>query len=191
MRLILASASPRRRELLAAAGWAFVVDPVDADERRLPGEPPARYVERVARLKASMGQSRHPEDAVLAADTSVVVGQDVLGKPEGAGQAATMLACLSGRSHEVLTGVALARRGEVVARVTETRVWFEPLTPEEIGWYVASGEPFGKAGGYAIQGLASRFISRIEGSYANVVGLPVADVLQLLRNAGLEEQFAG
>ena len=190
MQLILASASPRRRELLAAAGWSFVVDPVDADERRHPGEPPASYVERVARLKAAIGQSRHPEDAVLAADTCVVAGEDVLGKPEGQAQAAAMLKRLSGQSHTVLTGVALAWRGTVAAAVTETCVWFERLTPEEIDWYVASGEPFDKAGGYAIQGLASRFISRIEGSYANVVGLPVADVLHLLRNAGLEEQTA-
>lgn len=184
VRLILASASPRRRELLRAAGIDFVVDPVDVDERRLEGEPAAVYVERLARLKATAVAARHPDAAALGADTTVVVDDAVLEKPVDVADAAAMLGRLSGRSHDVLTGFALVWQGTVASAVERTRVWVEPLSDADIRWYVGTGEPLGKAGGYAIQGLASRFIPRIEGSYTNVVGLPVAAVLQLFRATG-------
>jgi septum formation protein len=183
MRIVLASASPRRRELLAAAGWSFDVDAADVDERRLAGEPPDAYVARVAQLKAEAVAVRHPDAAVLGADTVVVVGGDVLGKPRDAEDAARMLRRLSARAHDVLTGVALASNGRVQARAARTAVWMDSLSADDIADYVASGEPMDKAGAYAIQGLASRFVTRIDGSYSNVVGLPVALVWQLLREA--------
>jgi nucleoside triphosphate pyrophosphatase len=173
MVIVLASASPRRRQLLADAGYEYEVAPVDVDERRRPGEAPARYVERVADLKARAGAAAHPGRVVLAADTAVVVDNEVLGKPIDTADAARMLRRLSGRAHDVLTGLVVVGQG-TVGLVESTRVWFMPLSADDIAWYVASGEPMGKAGAYAIQGLASRFIPRIEGSYSNVVGLPVA-----------------
>lgn len=181
MRLVLASASPRRRDLLDAAGIAYDVHPVDVDESRQDGEGAAAYVERVAREKARAGAAAHPERVVLAADTTVVVDGDVLGKPAGDAEATQMLRRLSGRSHEVLTGVAIASNGHIVSAVERTAVWVSELSEQDIQDYVASGEPAGKAGAYAIQGLASRFIPRIDGSYTNVVGLPVAKVVDLLR----------
>ena len=188
MRLILASASARRRELLAAAGVPFVVDAADIDERRYPGEPAHEYARRVAVTKAHMVSQRHPFDIVLGADTVVLVESEVLGKPTTPEDAAGMLAKLSGRAHDVLTGVAIEWPGGTRSLVENTRVWFADLDAEQIRWYVASGEPMDKAGGYAIQGLASRFVTRIEGSYSNVVGLPVAAVLQILRANGLGPQ---
>jgi septum formation protein len=185
MRLILASASARRVELLAAAGLTFHQDAADTDERRMPGELPEAYVARVALAKAEEGHIRHPHDLVLGADTVVVVDADVLGKPASDIEAAEMLARLSGRSHDVLTGVAVAWTGGHRVIVVRTRVWFTVLSEAEINWYVRSGEPRDKAGAYAIQGLASRFVPRIDGSYSNVVGLPLAEVLQLLRETGL------
>ena len=188
MRLVLASASPRRRELLAAAGLPFVVDPAEIDEGRQPGEAPDKYARRVAVDKAHAVSQRHPADIVLGADTVVVVDDVLLGKPATADEAAGMLARLSGRAHDVLTGVAVRWPGGSRSAVETTRVWFAGLDPDEIRWYAASGEPMDKAGGYAIQGLASRFVTRIEGSYSNVVGLPVAAVLQILKENGLEPQ---
>ena len=194
MALVLASASPRRAELLRAAGYTFDVHPVDVDESRTPDEAPDAYVRRVALAKADAAAALFPDDVVLAADTTVALGdpeqpeQDesvmprvILAKPADAGQAADMLRRLSGRVHEVLTGVALAAGPRGMTFVESTRVWFERLSEEDIAWYVASGEPMDKAGAYAIQGLASRFIPRIEGSYTNVVGLPVARVDAALR----------
>jgi septum formation protein len=187
MRLILASGSPRRRELLLAAGFAFDVSAVEVDERRTNGEAPAAYVERLARAKAhaAAAAQRDPDTAVLGADTVVVVDDEVLGKPRDEVDATRMLRLLSGRSHEVLTGVAVIGQGGTVSRVERTTVWFAPLSDRDIAWYVASGEPMDKAGAYAIQALASRFIPRIEGSYTNVVGLPVTTVVELLEKAGL------
>ena len=185
MRLVLASASPRRRDLLAAAGFAFDVEPAEVDETRRPDEPATTYVARVAREKAASVAVRHPERPVLAADTAVVVGDAVLGKPADPADATRMIELLSGRVHQVVTGLALALGGQVFAEVEQTAVWLSKLSADEIRWYVASGEPMDKAGAYAIQGLASRFIPRIEGSYSNVVGLPVATLLQILRRAGL------
>ncbi|MEW6319941.1 MAG: Maf family protein [Acidobacteriota bacterium] len=180
--LILASRSPRRAELLAAAGIPFEMAAADVDERVLPGESPERHVARLAAEKAAVVHARLGRGPVLGADTVVVVDDEILGKPVDASEAAAMLGRLSGRGHDVLTGVCLlAAGGERVAEVARTRVWFAPMTRAEIEAYVATGEPMDKAGAYAIQGLASRYVERIDGSYTNVVGLPVAVVYRLLR----------
>jgi septum formation protein len=189
--VILASASPRRAELLRAAGIPFQVEPAEIDETRLPGETAEIYVRRVAEAKATAVGGRFPARSVLAADTTVVVESDVLGKPADGRDAARMLGLLSGRVHEVITAVTLlGRDGSQPDRALRTEVaatWvtFVPLSEAEIAWYVASGEPADKAGAYAIQGLASRFVSRIEGSYSNVVGLPIERVYQMCTAAGL------
>ncbi|MBI4886820.1 MAG: septum formation inhibitor Maf [Acidobacteria bacterium] len=187
MRLILASASPRRAELLRAAGIAFDVMPAGVDEALLPGETPEEHVRRLAGAKARAVAARAGGRPVLAADTVVVVGDQILGKPEGDDDARRMLRLLSGRAHDVLTGVTLVWGvpEACLSEVATTTVEFGPLSEAEIGWYVASGEPADKAGAYAIQGLASRFVTRIEGSYSNVVGLPVALVHKLCTRAGL------
>lgn len=179
--LVLASASPRRRELLEAAGWGVEVRPADLDESRLPGEPAAGYVLRLACAKARAIAPQAGSACVLGADTTVALGDELLAKPADEAEARAMLARLSGRAHEVLTGVCLIDRGVEAAAVETTRVEFAPLSAEEIDAYVASGEPEGKAGAYAIQGRAACFIPRIEGSYSNVVGLPLALVYQLWR----------
>lgn len=181
VRLILASQSPRRAELLASAGFAFDVDPADVDETPRDGEPPAAYAERLARDKAAVVAARHPARIVLAADTIVVRDGRTFGKPADRADAARMLEALAGGDHDVLTAVAIARNGDIASHVETTRVTFAPLTPDEVAWYVASGEADDKAGAYAIQGLAARFIARIEGSYSNVVGLPVAAVHRMLK----------
>ena len=202
MRLILASASPRRAELLRAAGYAFDVVVADIDETLRDGEAPAMYVRRLAADKsaaawtsiASLHDRRRPrtdgpakaghdEDddrIVLGADTTVVVDDEILAKPRDDADAAAMLRRPSGRVHEVLTGVSVRGNGFELGQVETTRVHVAPLTDEEVAWYVATGEGRDKAGAYAIQGFASRFIPRIEGSYSNVVGLPVACVRGLL-----------
>lgn len=179
-RIILASQSPRRAELLRAAGIDFEVRAADVDEALRDGESPHDYVRRLAIEKARAVTAADTE-VVLAADTTVVVDEHILAKPADRGDAARMLRLLAGREHEVLTGVCVRRGGQVDARIAATRVEFLPMTDEEIAWYVASGEPTDKAGAYAIQGLASRFISGIDGSYSNVVGLPVALVYEMLR----------
>jgi septum formation protein len=168
--------------LLAAAGILCDVDPVDVDEAPLAGEAPADYVRRVARLKVEAAAARHPRRLVLAADTTVVVDGEILGKPADDRDAARMLARLSGAAHQVLTAVALAGGGHLALEVESTTVWMDVLSVDDIAWYVSTGEPRDKAGAYAIQGLASRFIPRIEGSYTNVVGLPVATVARLLQS---------
>ena len=186
MHLILASTSPRRAELLRAAGYTFDVLPVDIDERVRAGETPRDYVRRLAAEKSAAAWDivRLKPDAmgaiVLGADTAVVVDDQILGKPRDDGEAASMLRQLSGRRHEVLTGVSLRSRGGERGFIGATGVYMMELRDEDIAWYVASGEGRDKAGAYAIQGLASRFIPGIDGSYANVVGLPVADVSLLL-----------
>jgi septum formation protein len=180
MRLILASASPRRAELLRAAGFEFDVVTVDVDETPRDAEPPATYVRRLAAEKSAA--ARAASDAViLGADTTVVVDGEILGKPLDDDDAARMLRRLSGRRHEVLTGISLRQGAYEVGRVETTVVDVAPLSDADVVWYVASGEGRDKAGAYAVQGLASRFIRRIEGSYANVVGLPVAAVFELMR----------
>ena len=178
--LILASQSPRRSELLRAAGLDFVVRPVDIDESVHPGEAPDRYVVRVAQKKA-LASSLADGDIVLAADTTVAVGTEILLKPRDAADARDMLEKLSGRCHEVYTGVCLRTSGCVITESACTRVWFAPLSAAEIDEYVRSNEPMDKAGAYAIQGLASRYIQRIDGSYSNVVGLPVELVCRMLK----------
>jgi len=185
MRLVLASASPRRRALLAEAGLAFDVAGVDIDETPRPGEAPQEYVSRLAREKALAARAQHPTAAVLGADTTVVLGDEIFGKPADDADAKRMLDRLSGRSHDVLTGVALVWPGGERVAIDRTAVWFRTLSSSDIEHYVASGEPRDKAGAYAIQGLAGRFVERIDGSHSNVVGLPMAVVLQLLRDAGL------
>lgn len=184
VQLVLASASPRRRELLAQAGLPVIIRPANIPEAPTPGESPAAYVARLAREKAQAVPAS-PHEAILAADTTVVAGQDILEKPADAPAARRMLMQLSATRHEVLTGVCLGWQGQLFEHVERTVVEFAALTPTEIDWYVASGEPFDKAGGYGIQGLASRYISRIEGCFFNVVGLPVPRVYQMLKQARL------
>ena len=182
MRLILASASPRRAELLRAAGYEFDVVVADVDESLRNGESPSAYVRRLAAAKSAavMENRELTPTIVLGADTTVVVDDEILAKPRDEADAAAMLRRLSGRRHEVLTGVSLRRGAYEVGRVESTSVYVAELTDEEIAWYVATGEGRDKAGAYAIQGFASRFIPRVEGSYSNVVGLPVACVRELL-----------
>jgi septum formation protein len=182
-RVVLASASPRRAELLQAAGIQFEVLPAHVDETPRPGEAPAIYVRRIAEAKATAVASRTNGRIVLAADTTVVVDDEILGKPESDDDAKRMLRLLSGRAHEVVTGVTLMSNGASSTRVESTTVEFAPLTDEEIAWYVDTGEPRDKAGAYAIQGYASRFVTRINGSYSNVVGLPISLVYELLKTA--------
>jgi len=182
--LVLASASPRRRELLTQAGYAFTVRPAHIPEDPRPGEDPIAYVVRLAREKAE-AVFRGLADSgavVLGADTTVTIDGQILGKPEGAEDAARMLRMLSGRTHRVITGVAVVTEGsaEVAAEVTAVR--FLSLSDEEIAEYVATGEPLDKAGAYAIQGRAAKWIPRIEGCYFNVVGLPLALVATMLES---------
>ena len=187
MRLILASASPRRADLLREAGIDIEVRPANVDESVAPGERPEIYVRRVAEAKGRAISAQMPGRVVLAADTAVVVDTEILGKPTGPEDAERMLRLLSGRSHLVVSGVCLLMDGQPVAdtEVEVTVVEFAGLSPAEIAWYVASGESMDKAGGYGIQGRASRFVTRIAGSYSNVVGLPIAVVYRMCTKAGL------
>jgi septum formation protein len=178
--LLLASKSPRRREILESAGIPFEVRPPDVLESRYAEEPAEDYVRRLAREKAEAVRAS-PEDVVLGADTVVALDQQLLEKPKDAGDARRMLRLLSGRDHVVITGVCVRSAHRVVVDLERTIVQFTPLSEEEIERYVASGEPMDKAGAYAIQGLASKFIVRVEGCYFNVVGLPVAKVYRILR----------
>jgi len=166
--------------LLTAAGISFEVLAADVDETPHPNEAPAAYVERLAIEKARAVLALRPGARVLGADTTVTIDGEILGKPVDEADALRMLRLLNGRPHEVHTGVALASASGVRSAVDTTRVWFAPMTDEDISWYVSTGEPIDRAGAYAIQGLASRFIPRIEGSYSNVVGLPVALVSSIL-----------
>lgn len=181
--LVLASASPRRRELLEQLGVRFTCDPADIDESRRPGETPAVYVERMAREKASRVASRYTEvdRAVLAADTVVVLDDEVLGKPVDHFDGLAMLAMLSGRSHLVLTAVCLQRGDRTSCELVATDVEFIQLTRALCEAYLATDEPWDKAGSYGIQGLAGAFVRSIRGSYSNVVGLPLCETWQLLR----------
>ncbi len=189
--LVLASQSPRRQELLRNAGIEFVVQPADVEETRLSHESPREFAERAARDKARAVARMRPADVVLGADTVVVVDGTVLGKPRDAAAAARMLRLLSGRAHQVITGVCVIGPRETPKAKRKTRfedvrsetttVYFQPLTEENIAFYIAHGEPMDKAGAYAIQGIASRWIPRIEGCYFNVVGLPVPLVWRMLR----------
>src|SRR5215210_4015052 len=177
---VLASGSPRRRELLARLGVRFTVRAADIDETPRPGEAPDVYVLRLAEEKARA--AARPGELVLAADTTVVVDGEILGKPVDDADAARMLRLLAGREHEVLTGVAVVEMEpeRLVSAVERTLVRMAPLSPEEIAWYVATGEPRDKAGAYAIQELGSLFVAGVVGNQSNVVGLPVPVVYRLL-----------
>ncbi len=186
MKLYLASQSPRRRELLAQLGYQFDCLVTNVDETRQPGESAGDYVTRLAEEKASAGlaalQSGADSDMlVLGADTIVVVDEQVLEKPEDQQDAARMMQLLSGRSHQVMTAIALASSKGCVSQKVETRVSFRDLTDDEILAYWQTGEPADKAGGYGIQGIAGKFVSRIDGSYSAVVGLPLMETDQLIR----------
>lgn len=186
--LVLASASPRRRELLTQAGFVFSVHPAHIPEDPLPGEEPIAYVTRLARQKAEavfteLSAAGSQEGlAVLGADTTVTLDGHILAKPEDAADAARMLRLLSGRTHRVITGVAVAAAGRVEVAAEVTAVRFLTLSEEEIAAYIATGEPMDKAGAYAIQGGAAKWIPRIEGCYFNVVGLPVALTCSMLES---------
>ena len=202
--LVLASASPRRQDLLQSAGISFVVQPADVDETPLANESARECAERLAREKALAVWKERPNDLVLGADTVVVVDQTMLAKPADTDDAARMLRMLSGRVHQVITGVCLVAAGRNGRRARNigagtrpeiqdaeertdsetTLVTMSSISDQEIRDYVATGEPMDKAGAYAIQGIASRWIPRIEGDYSNVVGLPVALVYRMLRDAG-------
>lgn len=182
--LILASSSPRRAELLRAAGINFTVRAADIDETIRPNELPRDYVVRLSREKARA--VARDNELTLGADTTVVINGEIAGKPVDAEDAERMLRALSGRWHEVLTGVTLARADQILSAIASTRVKLAHLSDAEINWYVSTGEPMDKAGAYAIQGYASLFVERIEGSYSNVVGLPVQLAYQLARQMGVE-----
>jgi septum formation protein len=194
-RLVLASASPRRQELLRNAGIAFEVCPANIPEDPLPGESPRAHAERLAREKARTVSTQYPHDLILGADTIVAIENEILGKPRDEQDAARMLHLLSGRIHQVITGVCLLGpdlrtenrapgTGFEDTRSELTNVTMAELTAEDINAYIATREPMDKAGGYAIQGVASRWIPQIEGDYFNVVGLPVALVYRMLKEHG-------
>jgi septum formation protein len=179
--LILASQSPRRSEILESASIPFQTRPANVDESLLPNETAWDYVARLAEAKA-LAARRDAAETVLGADTTVVLDGHILGKPEDSEDAARMLRLLSGRRHEVITGICLLRGGSMINDTAVTLVWFCNLSDREIEDYVQSGEPMDKAGAYAIQGLASKFVEKIDGCYFNVVGLPVALVYQRLKD---------
>jgi septum formation protein len=186
-RLILASASPRRRELLAATGLAFEIIPADIDESPRWGEPAETYVQRLAVAKAQAVAQRHPGAVVLGADTTVTIDGLLLGKPQTPDEARWMLGRLSGREHTVVTGVAVvaAATARSAVAVIGSRVRMRPFAMPTIVWYLATGEPQDKAGAYAIQGLGAALIECVEGSYTNVVGLPLTETLAMLGSFGI------
>jgi len=178
-KLILASQSPRRAEILTSVGWPFEAIPADIDESRFESEDALSYVLRLAQTKAETVAARVASGRVLGADTVVVVDEEILGQPCDDDDARRMLALLSGKWHEVVTGVALVSKSQTSVAHQTTRVRFAELASEEIEWYISTGEPKGKAGAYAIQGQGALFIQEIEGDYYNVVGLPVRLVYEL------------
>lgn len=183
-KLVLASQSPRRAEILRAVGWEFEAIAANIDETRWPREDAVGYVKRLATTKAETIAKKFPESLVLGADTIVVIDQEILGQPRDDDDARRMLELLSGKWHEVLTGVALIGGGHPLQLLVEqetTRVRFAEMSAEQIDWYVATGEPKGKAGAYGIQGPAALFIEEIQGDYFNVVGLPVRLVYEMSR----------
>ncbi|HEX8253751.1 MAG TPA: Maf family protein [Thermoanaerobaculia bacterium] len=188
MKFILASASPRRRELLASIGLDFDVRPSNVPEVRQDGEAPEEYVARLSRDKAQALAAENESRWIIAADTTVLLGEELLEKPVDEADAARMLSTIAGKTHVVYTGVTLqnAERGYRDTRVAESEVRMLPLAPNEIAWYVGTGEPLDKAGAYAVQGIGAMFIESIHGSYTNVVGLPLATLFQMLRRAGID-----
>ncbi len=181
-KLILASGSPRRSEILNSVGWEFTKHVADIDETELPGESPENYVVRLAREKAEAVAHNYPNDLVLGADTTVVIDETIIGKPVDLDDARRMLRMLSGKWHEVLTGIAISKNGQTRSAMERTRVKFAEMNDAEIEFLALNGEPLDKAGAYAVQAQAALFIQGIEGDYWNVVGLPVKLVYELIRS---------
>jgi len=189
LRVILASQSPRRRELLALVGITHEVRPADIDEAYLPGEVPTSHAERLARGKCAVIAEREPDAVVIGSDTIVVVDGEVLGKPKDEGDAAHMLRRLSGRTHVVVTAVAVAWRGEIRSAVEEVNVTFHSLSDDDIAAYIATREPMDKAGAYGIQGFGATIVERVDGDYFAVMGLPLQLVIRVLRELGIRYSF--
>lgn len=183
--LILASGSPRRSEILQAVGWKFTKHVPDIDESEIVGESPADYVVRLARTKAEAIAADHPNSVVLGADTTVVIDQKIIGKPIDLADAKRMIGLLSGKEHEVLTGVAIAAAARTVAGFQRTRVKFAEMNDDEIEFLVREGQPLDKAGAYAVQAQAALFIEYIDGDYWNVVGLPIHLVYRLMVDSAI------
>jgi nucleoside triphosphate pyrophosphatase len=188
-RVILASSSPRRRELLSLIGIAYDVVPADIDESYLPGETPPGHAERLARQKAATVANAVPDAVTIGADTIVVVDGDVLGKPRDAAHAAEMLRRLSGRSHRVITAVAAVWRGSTLSTIEDVGVTFRRLAEREITAYIATGEPMDKAGAYGIQGYGATIVERVDGDYFAVMGLALNRLVRLLEGLGLSYEF--
>jgi septum formation protein len=188
-KIILASGSPRRAEILNSVGWEFTKDIPDIDESELPGETPERYVQRLAKAKGKTVAARHSGELVLAADTTVVIDGAIIGKPTDLADARRMLKMLSGKRHEVLTGVAVVKNGTAQLAIQRTGVKFAELTDAEINFLAEMGDPLDKAGAYAVQAQAALFIEGIEGDYWNVVGLPINLVYELVKKAGVESSL--
>jgi septum formation protein len=189
--LLLASASPRRKQFLLELGFDFRVVPSNAEERRQDGEMPEEYARRLSRLKASHAPGSTPGSVVLAADTIVVVGDEVLEKPKDAADFRRMMSLLSGATHEVISAVtARVIGGQAFEQAARTKVTFRALGEDEMSWYWASGEPRDKAGGYALQGRGGAFVTRIEGSHSNVIGLPLVETLAVLEAAGVKAPWS-
>jgi septum formation protein len=187
--IILASSSPRRHQLLAMLGIDHIVDPADIDEVFDSGEPAENLAIRLAREKASVVSARHPGRVVLSADTLVVLGSEILGKPSSAKEAASMIGKLAGREHRVVTAITVAKDGDFWDRCDVTTVWFRQLSEEMITAYVSTGESLDKAGSYGVQGYGAVLVDRIEGDYFGVMGLPVRLVVELLEEVGLPYRF--
>jgi septum formation protein len=179
-RLILASGSPRRSEIMDSVGWEFTKAVPDIDESELPGEKPEDYVRRLAREKGEAVAKNYPGEMVLAADTTVVIHDKIIGKPNDLPDAHRMLTLLAGNWHEVLTGIAVIKNGSLDVGLQRTRVKFAPMTDDEINFLVEKGDPLDKAGAYAVQAQAALFIEGIEGDYWNVVGLPISLVYEMV-----------
>lgn len=188
--VILASQSPRRRELLTLVGIRHVVSPADIDESVMPDEAPVPHCERLARAKAHVLAERHPDAVIIAADTIVVLDGDILGKPRDAADARAIIARLSGRTHTVYTAMAVALGGRTESAVEEVAVTFRDLSAEDIAEYVATGEPMDKAGAYGIQGYGATIVERIDGDYFSVMGLGLRRLVALLERVGLRYDFA-
>jgi septum formation protein len=189
--IILASGSPRRRQLLEMLRIPFRVIPPDVDERVRPGEPADAYVTRIARAKVAAVMARTPGDLILAADTTVVLQGEIFGKPESPAEAIAMLGRLQGRTHEVMTAVAVGRNGDLADARDVSRVTFRPADEATLRAYVATGEPLDKAGAYAVQGLGAPLIERVEGDFFGVMGLPLRLALDLLARFGRPYRFGG
>lgn len=187
-KLILASGSPRRSEIMQSVGWGFTKAPPDIDESQRDNESPSDYVLRLAREKAEAVADSHPGELILAADTTVVIDDEIIGKPVDEEDARRMIRMLSARWHEVLTGVAIAKNGTTEVGLQSTRVKFAPLSDEEVNFLVAKGDPLDKAGAYAVQAQAALFIEAIDGDYWNVVGLPISLVYRMVRKVESGEE---